>query len=78
MGFAKFKDHRGNYGDIVFTVEFGRDSDVDLSWNEVKTRGPFLQKLCARYIKEYVPDATRRGPRPLNDWAENILKTSEE
>ena len=44
--------------------------EIDTPFKKLKMDEPLA---CAKYIKEYIPES-RRGDRPLNDWATNTIE----
>jgi hypothetical protein len=72
--FHKILDHTWSDGILIFTAQYysddGRPHTIQTPLSTLKVEEPVA---CAKYIREYIPE-TRRGERPLNQWAQETLK----
>ena len=73
--FRKILQHVWNDGTLMmkaqYTDTFNGTFEIDTPFKKLKMDEPLA---CAKYIREYVPES-RRGDRPLNDWAIRTIKT---
>ena len=72
--FRKTLDHGWKDGTLVMKAQYTDDTqgtfEIDTPFKKLKLDEPLA---CAKCIREYTAE-TRRGDRPMNDWADNIIK----
>eukprot|EP00537_Pseudo-nitzschia_pungens_P005921 CAMPEP_0172358336 /NCGR_PEP_ID=MMETSP1060-20121228/2659_1 /TAXON_ID=37318 /ORGANISM="Pseudo-nitzschia pungens, Strain cf. cingulata" /LENGTH=1040 /DNA_ID=CAMNT_0013079501 /DNA_START=152 /DNA_END=3275 /DNA_ORIENTATION=- len=72
--FRKIQSHYFENESLHFKAKFTNaikgEIEVDVSFADLRMKEPIA---CAKYIREYIAE-DRRGRRPLNKWADSVLK----